>query len=443
MLTLDQHLYGPGPKRILSLDGGGVRGLFTLGILARLEDILAARYEAHYIASGKTRADFRLCDYFDLIGGTSTGGIIAAMLCLGMKVEDIRTAYLKMCPKVFEKGHRGMLDRFFNPYNVFAPGFDAAALEAAIRKVMSDVLVANNRRGHGEPLLNSDLLRTGLALVTKRIDTGSVWVLTNNKRAKFWHPDTPHHTHVFKNEYERFYPNGEFPLSLLVRATASAPFLLDAAELAIGPKEGIGVFLDGGASPFNNPAMELFLTATLKKYGADGQASYSPNGFDWEATDDALFVYSVGTGSWRTRMSGADYQVKKNWEKAKIALLSMIDDGMKTTLTWLQAMSEPTRAAVVDGNLGAMSDLRISPHKLLTFHRCNLTLETAEMAKYLPDENITDTIRDHTRLLDNAGDSNLQRLDKLGRNFAAKEVLDVDLPAHFDPYPASVTFKAA
>ena len=77
-----------------------------------------------------------------------------------------------------------MLDRFFNPYNVFAPGFDAAALEAAIRKVMSDVLVANNRRGHGEPLLNSDLLRTGLALVTKRIDTGSVWVLTNNKRAK-------------------------------------------------------------------------------------------------------------------------------------------------------------------------------------------------------------------------------------------------------------------
>ena len=65
------------------------------------------------------------------------------------------------------------------------------------------------------------------------------------------------------------------------------------------------------------------------------------------------------------------------------------------------------------------------------------------MAKYLPDENITDTIRDHTRLLDNAGDSNLQRLDKLGRNFAAKEVLDVDLPAHFDPYPASVTFKAA
>ncbi len=439
MLTLDDHLYGKGPKRILSLDGGGVRGLFTLGVLAKLEDILGRRYEAHYASLGKTRADFRLSHYFDLIGGTSTGGIIAAMLCLGMRVEAIRTAYLKMCPKIFERGRKGVFDRLFNPYNVFAPNFDASELQRSIAQVLAGVLAENNRRGHAEPLLDSDLLQTGLALVTKRIDTGSVWVLTNNNRAKYWDPDTKHWQHVFPSEHDRFYPNGRFPLALLVRATASAPFLLDAAELSIGPREGVGVFLDGGASPFNNPALELFLTTTLKQYDADGQKKgFSPNGFDWEATEDQLFVLSIGTGAWRTRMSGADYQVKKNWEKAKIALLSMIDDGMKSSLTWLQAMSEPTRPTHVDGSLGTMADLRVTPHKLLTFHRSNVTLETAEIQKYLPDDKITDKIRDNLRRLDNADTKNLARLDLLGRRFAETEILDADLPARFDPYPVAV-----
>jgi len=65
----DRHLFGPGPKRILSLGGGGVRGLVTLGMLKRAETLLAAR-------SPDPQA-FRLSDYFDLIGGTSTGAIIA------------------------------------------------------------------------------------------------------------------------------------------------------------------------------------------------------------------------------------------------------------------------------------------------------------------------------------------------------------------------------
>ncbi|MBI3439668.1 MAG: patatin-like phospholipase family protein, partial [Proteobacteria bacterium] len=59
----------PGPKRILALDGGGARGLLTLGVLQKLEDELGRR-------SGKP-GTFRLAHYFDLIGGTSTGSIIA------------------------------------------------------------------------------------------------------------------------------------------------------------------------------------------------------------------------------------------------------------------------------------------------------------------------------------------------------------------------------
>ena len=74
-LTRNQHFRSPGPKRILSLDGGGVRGIATLAYLKKLEDLLRERHGG--------RADFRLCHYFDLIAGTSTGSIIAAAMAQG------------------------------------------------------------------------------------------------------------------------------------------------------------------------------------------------------------------------------------------------------------------------------------------------------------------------------------------------------------------------
>jgi len=63
----DRHLFGPGPKRVLALDGGGVRGALTVAFLERIEALLSER-------DGK---EVRLGDYFDLVGGTSTGAVIA------------------------------------------------------------------------------------------------------------------------------------------------------------------------------------------------------------------------------------------------------------------------------------------------------------------------------------------------------------------------------
>ena len=73
--TLEARLTAPGPKRILALDGGGIRGVLTLGYLARIEAILRAR--------SSTPETFCLADYFDLIGGTSTGSIIPCTTCAG------------------------------------------------------------------------------------------------------------------------------------------------------------------------------------------------------------------------------------------------------------------------------------------------------------------------------------------------------------------------
>ena len=64
---LRERFRQPGPKRILALDGGGARGLLTLGVLQKLEEELARR-------SGNPGL-FRLAHYFDLIGGTSTGAL--------------------------------------------------------------------------------------------------------------------------------------------------------------------------------------------------------------------------------------------------------------------------------------------------------------------------------------------------------------------------------
>ena len=84
----DRHLFGPGPKRILALDGGGVRGALTVAFLERIEALLSER-------EGK---DVLLGDYFDLVGGTSTGAVIAGALALGHRTAEVKNFYLKLAP---------------------------------------------------------------------------------------------------------------------------------------------------------------------------------------------------------------------------------------------------------------------------------------------------------------------------------------------------------
>src|SRR5690242_4163371 len=83
------------PHRLLALDGGGIRGLITLGILRRMEQTLAQ-------ATGQGAA-FRLGKWFDYIGGTSTGAIIAAGLARGMSVDDLIAFYRDSGEAMFEK----------------------------------------------------------------------------------------------------------------------------------------------------------------------------------------------------------------------------------------------------------------------------------------------------------------------------------------------------
>ncbi len=89
----DRHLFAPGKKRILALDGGGVRGALSIAFLERLENVIA-EIEGRPV---------RLCDWFDLIGGTSTGAIIAAGLAYGHSAREMRDFYHQLAPKIFRK----------------------------------------------------------------------------------------------------------------------------------------------------------------------------------------------------------------------------------------------------------------------------------------------------------------------------------------------------
>ena len=71
--------------RILALDGGGIKGTFTAAVLAKWEEL----------------TQLRLAEHFDLIAGTSTGGILALGLGMGLAAKDILRFYVDRGPTVF------------------------------------------------------------------------------------------------------------------------------------------------------------------------------------------------------------------------------------------------------------------------------------------------------------------------------------------------------
>lgn len=89
---LEKRFGSERPRKLLALDGGGIRGVLSLEILAEIEKKIAA----------KTGVD-RLGDYFDYVAGTSTGAIIAAGLSIGMTAAELLQFYREAGVSMFEK----------------------------------------------------------------------------------------------------------------------------------------------------------------------------------------------------------------------------------------------------------------------------------------------------------------------------------------------------
>lgn len=374
----DEHLFGAGPKRILALDGGGIRGALTLGYLGRIEALLRQRHGDD--------PDFRLCDYFDLIGGTSTGSIIATGLALGFSVDKLAEIYHALGEEVFEAG--------FWRIGVIGAKFPKEPLQEALRTHF------------GDQTLGSEQLRTGLMVMTKRLDTGSPWLFHNNPRGEFFGaaPDEG--------------GNRDLLLRNIVRASTAAPHYFDPELIDIAPGLS-GAFVDGGVSPYNNPAMQMLMLATCRGYG-----------LSWPFGADRLLLVSAGTG-FRTVAESAEKVIGMPAVRlAAESMLSIMEDANWLGQAVLQWMADSPTAWTIDSEVGDLgSDSLGGGAALISYLRYEVQFETHWLRDVL-GVNLTDEQCAALCAMDRA--ENVGLLSSPGRIAAAVQVREEHFPAAFD-----------
>ncbi len=383
--TFAEHLDpAVGPKRILALDGGGLRGVLTLGMLREIETHLRVRH-------GNDPA-FRLADYFDLIAGTSTGAIIAGALSLGMSVDEVYGHYMNLGKFVFK---RSLLR-----WGALRAKYDAND----VRKALQDV--------YGKGTLGSIDFRTGLLVQTKRLDTGSAWPITNNPNARYFKAGTKATT----------IPNKDYPLWQVVRASTAAPYFFDPENIQIGKaadglKAVTGDFVDGGVSPSNNPALQALMTATMDGYR-----------LNWKTGADRLLVVSVGTGKSDAEVGHEGVITGTPAIHAVLSLKALMEDCADQVETMMQWLSVSPTARRIDRELGKAEPV-LGGTALCSYLRYNVLLEPG----WVKDElGLTMSAKTLKGLEAMDEPDNIPALDSLGRTAGTTLVKADHFTAAFD-----------
>lgn len=354
------------PKRILALDGGGIRGALTLGYLERVEEMLRKR---------ENNPNLLLCDYFDLIGGTSTGAIIAAGLSIGKTATEIKELYLDIGDKIFGKKRSWL----FSPFKRYKAEFDFKPLEEELENVFGNIT------------LGSDKIKTGLCIVTKRADTLSTWPIINHPEGKF---------------YEK---NKGMLLRHVVRASSAAPSYFIPQKIDVGQGE-IGTFIDGGVSLSNNPALQLFLVATLSEFP-----------YKWPTGEDSISLISIGTGTFTKK-----YDANKIAKKGLLGWATMVPDlFMKDAnylnQTILQYLSNSPTARVIDSEILDLKNDLVTDKAALHYVRYNVMLETNPLQNLGFDFSIEEIDSLHEM----SDSKNKEKLYEIGKK-ASKEDIKIE-----------------
>ena len=235
-------------RKMLSVDGGGIRGVLALSILKAIE----------------TQVRQPLWEYFDYIAGTSTGAIIAAGLAKGMSVDDLIGFYRRVGTEMFQR------TRFLDRLNSL---FRDGPLQRQLIEVFGE---------HTD--LKPAHLKTLLLVVTRNVTTDSPWPISSNPEARY-------------NALSRGDCNLCIPLWKIVRASTAAPIYFPPEVIQVDPNDETKafVFVDGGATPYNNPAFVLYRFATSPAYR-----------LNWPRGEQNLLLVSVGTGAAATEGATAD-----------------------------------------------------------------------------------------------------------------------------------------
>ncbi len=380
--VLKKRLSSEGPKRILSLDGGGIRGAVTLGFLGEIERILAERHEEFGIIK---KEDFRLYHYFDLIGGTSTGSIIAALLAIGgYSVAEIKDKYKQLGGKIFS-------DR--NGLNIFGKQiylngkYNSQPLKEELEAIFGDARLGDNTN------------KTGLVVVTKRLDTCSTWPVTNNPKAKYF-------------DVNRFF------IRDIVRASSAAPSYFDPQIIDVGGGEE-GIFVDGGMSMMNNPSWQLFLIATLKGFK-----------LNWKTGEKDMFIVSIGTGRRDKKLIGQKWNNPNLLDIAQMAPEQFMSDASELIELVMQFVGKGTGPLrKIDAEVGDLGDDTIHGEKAFSYLRYNVEV-TPDKLKEIGITGLSDLKVANLMNMDLA--ENVDMLIELGEKAAKSFVEEDHLPKEFN-----------
>jgi patatin-like phospholipase/acyl hydrolase len=238
--------------KILSIDGGGIRGVFPAMFLANLEKELEARGQEKY----------KIYQHFDLICGTSTGGIIAIALALGIPALDIYKLYIEKASEIF-----GLKKSFVK--RLLYSAHDRTILEQLIRNKFKEA------KDNQDPILKD--CKTNICIPVYDLMQGKPCILKNNYHANF------------VRDYH-------IPAYQAALATSSAPTYFDPYSTRYTDLKGVEQTfnnkVDGGVFA-NNPTL-LGIVEAQKAFGVN-------------LTN--LKVLSLGTGHQRF----ADACSRKKW----------------------------------------------------------------------------------------------------------------------------------
>ena len=218
--------------RVLAIDGGGIRGVIPATILVHIEKILQE-------ISRNEKA--KISDYFDLIAGTSTGGILTALVLVpdpGYTATDMVKLYVDHGAEIFT---RSSMTRLIDRNGLFHPLYQHEAIEKILEDYLGDLKISDLKRPCLIPTYN---IETGTATFISSLE-----VLQNPESDRFIHD--------------------------ALRATTAAPTYFAPT------KQKDDAFIDGGMFA-NNPALCAYVEATK---------------FPSEPRVQDIMILSLGTGS--------------------------------------------------------------------------------------------------------------------------------------------------
>lgn len=225
----------PNDRIILSLDGGGMRGILTIQLLKQLEEF----------------AEIPCYELVDMVAGTSTGGIIAGLIARGFNAAEIEVKYDELIKEVFHK--RPVGNRFLNP-----PQYS----KKRYRELLKDIIGNDLTLEAACKIKDIDLMITSRDMSAAEETFFTAFKQTDG---------------AYHGTYK------DVLLRAVMESTMSAPTYFHPLER----------FVDGGVTTHNNPSLGAFIEAISYSTPKNEDGKRNPSAYKLPN----VTVYSFGTGA--------------------------------------------------------------------------------------------------------------------------------------------------